>query len=405
MKIFVARQPILKSNKHRFGYELLFRDSLSNTFPDIEGDIATSKVLTHTFFAMGLDVVTNNKPALINFTRELLVKKAPLLFPKEDIIIEILENIEPDTQVIESVKELVKKGYKIALDDFIFHKKYISLIKFAKIIKFDLIATPLNTLQPILDKIKHIKKLILLAEKVETYEEFEQAKAMGFSLFQGYFFSRPEILSNKEISSNKMSLLKLITEVNKSHMDMCKISGMIKSDVYVSYKLMRFINSAYFSRKYEIGSIKDALAYLGSDEIKKFISMVAAAAIAEKKPNELIRYSIFKAKMFELLGGFMNLNFSSDELFTIGLFSNIEAMLDTEMKSILKAIPFLDSIKAALLGNNKRINYIADIVKCFEIGDWRSCPVLAEKENLDLNNVLSEFYLDSLNMANHFFEG
>ena len=405
MKIFVARQPILKSNKHTFGYELLFRDSLSNTFPDIEGDIATSKVLTHTFFAMGLDVVTDNKPALINFTRELLVKKAPLLFPKEDIIIEILENIEPDAQVVESVKELVKKGYQVALDDFIFHKKYISLIKFAKIIKFDLIATPLNTLQPILNKIKHIKKLILLAEKVETYEEFEQAKSMGFSLFQGYFFSKPEILSNQEIASNKMSLLKLIAEVNKSDMNLFKIGDMIKSDVYMSYKLMRFINSAYFSRKYEIGSIKDALAYLGNDEIKKFISMVAAAAIAENKPNELIRHSIFKAKMFELIGCFMHLTFSSDELFTIGLFSNLEAMLDTKMKSILKAIPFSDSIKASLLGNDKKINHIADIVKCFETGDWRNCTILTEDKNLDLNIVLSGFYLESLNMANHFFEG
>lgn len=405
MDIFVARQPILKIDKSTFGYELLFRDGLSNAFPDIEGNIATSKVLTNTFFSMGLDVVTNNKPALINFTRELLLKKTAEIFPKENIIIEILEHIEPDDVVVQAVEALVQKGYQVALDDFIFHEKYAALIKCATIIKFDLFATPLDSLEPILHRIKDIKKLTLLAEKVETYEEFEQAREMGFSLFQGYFFSRPEVLSNKEISSNKMSLLKLIAEVNKQDIDLNKIGETVKADMHVSYKLMRFINSAYFTRKYEINSIKDALSYLGVDEIKKFISMVAASAIAENKPDELIRHSILKARMFEQIGVLSDSGFSSDNLFTIGLFSNLEPMLDMKMEKILKAMPFSDAIKTALLGDNRKINLIAKIVKCFETGDWSDCPLLKRNRNPRILSKLSRFYMDSVRMANHFFGG
>jgi c-di-GMP-related signal transduction protein len=188
MDIYVARQPIFTTKRQIFGYELLFRLGLENAFPDIDGNVATSSVLSNTFFSFELGKILANKPGLINFTRELLLQRTPLLFPKKHIIIEVLEDIEPTDQIIEALTEINSKGYKIALDDFVYHEKFQPMMALCRLIKFDLMATPLDTLNDIVADIKENYAITLLAEKVETYEEFELAKEMGFKLFQGYFF-------------------------------------------------------------------------------------------------------------------------------------------------------------------------------------------------------------------------
>ena len=272
MEVFLARQPIFTPKKKLFGYELLFRLGLENAFPDIDGDIATSKVLENTFFSFELKEVLGNKPGLINFTKKLILQQTPLLFPPQHIIIEVLENIEPDKEVIAALELFKKKGFNIALDDFIYHEKYIPMMEVSKIIKFDLIATPLESLTDIVQDIQSNYDITLLAEKVETYEEFELAKKMGFSLFQGYFFSKPEILSTKDISPSHITKLKLINEVGKKDFDLIKIEELIKNDVSVSFKLLKFLNAAYFNRPTPIITIKDAITYLGTVELKKFIN-------------------------------------------------------------------------------------------------------------------------------------
>ena len=247
MEIFVARQPIFTKQKKIFGYELLFRNGLENAFPDIDGDIATSKTLSNIFFSFEIKEILGNKPGLINFTKNLILQKIPLLFSPQHLIIEVLEDIEPDKEIIAALEQIKKRGFIIALDDFIYHEKFRPIMELCKIIKFDLIATPLESL---IDFVKDIQSwdITLLAEKVETYEEFQQAKEMGFKLFQGYFFSKPEVLSKTEIPTSQITKLKLINEVGKKEFDLKKIERLIKKDVSVSYKLLKFINSAYFKR-------------------------------------------------------------------------------------------------------------------------------------------------------------
>ncbi|MBF0200413.1 MAG: HDOD domain-containing protein [Desulfamplus sp.] len=400
MDIYVGRQPILSKSKKTFAYELLFRNSLQNSFPGIDGDTGTSRLLSNTFFSMGIADITGNKPGFINFTRELIVNKTPLLFPKENIVIEILENVEPEPEVVNAIQEFRKKGYRIALDDFIFDNKYKPLIRLAHIIKFDLTATPLHTITDLVKNLKSKSKIILLAEKVETYEEFTLAKEMGFTLFQGYFFAKPEIISKADISANKMTLLNLISEVGKADMNFDKLSNIIKNDIAISYKLMKFINSPYFRRSNEIGTVRDAMAFLGEDTIKQFVRVLAAAGLGDSKPDELMRLSIARARMCELMGKEIKTPFSPEELFTMGLFSTIGAMLDKDMSSVLKEISFSDRIKDGLLGKNDDFNTFLGICDCFESGKWGDNDL--DECSLPLLDNIQNIYLDALRMADNF---
>ncbi len=402
MDIFVGRQPILNQNKKTYAYELLFRDSLKNSFPGIDGNIGTSRLLANTFFSMGIKEITGNHPGFINFTKELILNKTPLMFPKESIVIEILEDVEPDKAVEDSINEFRKKGYKVALDDFIFDKKYTNLIKLSNIIKFDLMATPLDTIESLVKTLKSKFNITLLAEKVETHEEFLKAKEMGFALFQGYFFSKPEVISKTDIPSNKMTLLNLISEIGKSSISFDKLSQMIKNDISISYKLMKFINSPYFRRVNEISTIKDAVAYLGEDTIKQFVRVLAAAGLSDNKPDELMRLSIVRARMCELLGKYINTNFSSEELFTMGLFSTIDAMLDKDMQNVLNEISFSKKVNNGLLGNDETFNRLLSFCTCFEKGEWSMCCSLPQSIACDLNAHLPSIYMDALKMADNF---
>ncbi len=403
MEIFVARQPVFTAEKKIFGYELLFRTSLDNAFPDIDGDTATSGVLSNTFFSFGLSDILAGKPGLINFTRDLLVRQVPLLFPKDHIIIEVLEDIEPDPKVITALKELNAKGFRIALDDFVYDKKFDEMVDLCHMIKFDLMETPLDTLAPIVSSVVKDRPIRLLAEKVETYEEFEQAKAMGFSLFQGYFFSRPEILSKKGMTTNQINNLKLINETGRLEPDLTLIETLIKKDVSVSFKLLKFINSAYFNRPSPIDTIKDAITFMGINELKKFINVVVVSDLSPGKPNELFRSSVIRARMCEQCGRILKTRYSGDELYILGLFSTMDAIMDMKMDDILMGIALSDRIKDALLGKDQLFRQLLDLVISFEHANWHYHRFQTAEES-PLMKFLPAFYMDAVKMADAFFE-
>lgn len=402
MNVFVARQPIFNSKKNIFGYEMLFRNGFENVFPDIDGNTATSNVLSNTFFSFELKEILGNKPGLINFTKDLILNRTPLLFSPNHIIIELLENIEPENDIVDALTELQKKGFKIALDDFVYHDKFEPLMGLCRIIKFDLIATPLDTLTGIVREIRVNRDITLLAEKVETYAEFERAKEMGFKLFQGYFFAKPEILTRKDIPANRATKFKLINEFEKSDINLLEIESLIKKDVSISYKLVKFINSAYFKRPNPISTIKDAITFLGTGELKKFISIVVISDLCEGKPTELIRQSLMCARMCERCGDLLKTKFLKEELFTLGLFSFLDAILDTEMDDILEQIILSDKMKNALNGNDKEFNYISQIYRIFSSGDWGN-RFFKKIKDTSLEKQLPKVYLDSIRMANSIF--
>lgn len=278
MDVYVARQPIFDINQKVQAYELLFRSGLDNFFPDIDGDVATSKVISNSFISIGLDELTKGKKAFINFTRKLIVNGAASALPKEVMTIEVLESIEPDEEVLEALFILKHQGYTIALDDFVLKPKFQPFIDLADIIKIDFMGTKKIDRWRIVNSYES-KGITFLAEKIETSEEFHEAKDIGYTLFQGYFFCKPEIIQGTDIPGYKINYLELLKEINTPNIDFDKMEAIIKRDVSLSFKLLKLINSVAYSFYNKIKSIKHALVLLGILEIKKWLYLVALTEI------------------------------------------------------------------------------------------------------------------------------
>ncbi len=400
MEVYVARQPIFNKQKKIYGYELLFRGGMTNAFPDIDGDLATSKLLSSSFFSIGMEKLTGGKIAFINFTQELLLKNMPSMFPHEKIMVEVLEDVDPTEQVINACQDIAGAGYEIALDDFVFRDDLQPLIELATIIKIDFRLTPMEEIEQMVGKFKALK-IKLLAEKIETYDEFEASLDMGFVYFQGYFFSKPEILSGTEIVPSKINLLQIIGEVNKEDCELGELENLINRDVSLSYKLLRYINSAYYRRVQEISSIKHAIVLLGMKEIKQFISLVATAELASDKPDELVLASFIRAKFCELLGKSSRTGISDSELFLMGLFSLIDAMLDNNMENVMKSLPLSGNIKMALLEGKGTLADYLELILSYETAEWEKTMDIVARLKLD-ENSLQEYYLEAVSWADAF---
>jgi c-di-GMP-related signal transduction protein len=400
MDVYVARQPIFNKKKKIYGYELLFRDGTANFFSGIDGNTATSKVLSNSFFTIGIEKITGNKLAFVNFTRDLLIKHVPMLFPNHIMVVEILEDVEPEEDVIAVCQNISEKGYHIALDDFFFRSGMEPLIDIANTIKIDFRSTSPEDIEKYVEKLSH-NNVYLLAEKVETNDEFQKALEMGFHYFQGYFFSKPEVLIGQDISSAQMNLLEIMAEVNKEDFKFRKVEKIIERDVAISYKLLRYINSAYFRRVNEIYSINQAIVLLGENGIRSFLSLIAMSKLASDKPDELIRGSIIRAKFCELVGKMSRTNVKPSELFTLGLFSSIDAILNDTMENLMAKLPLSESLKKALIHNEGVLSDYLRLALSYEKGDWAGVSDLEEAMNLD-KNKLPLCYIEALNWADAF---
>ena len=370
MDAFLARQPIFDKKKSLFAYELLFRDSLSNYVPkQIDGDAATSRLLSNGLLTMGVEKITGGSRAFINFTQNLLIQGIPFLFPPETTVVEVLEDVEPTPDVIRACKDIAAKGYLLALDDFVFRKDLQPLIDVAHIIKFDFRLTSAQEIRYYMKQLP-VNRVKLLAEKVETNKEFKQAVAMGFEYFQGYFFCKPEIIQGKEISPSKLNLIRVVSEMNQPEFDLKSVEAVMTHDVSLTYKFLRYINSAYFSRGGEIQSIRQAILVIGEEDLKRFISLMALSMAAENKPLELVKTSCVRARFCELLGRACGRGHSSGDLYTLGLFSNIDVILDQPMGKILEQLPLRKNIKDALSGISGELAEILAFSIKYEEGNW-----------------------------------
>ena len=224
MYFYAARQPILDRNKELYAYELLFRDGLENAFPAIDGDEATSRMIEGSQFSFGLDDFLGDKPGFINFTLDTLLKKYPGMLPKEQVVVEILETVQPGKRLLAECQYLKQQGYMLALDDYVHQPVWRHFYPFIDIIKIDFRSTSTDTINEIKAAIADFNHIKLLAEKVETNEEFQLALDLGFSYFQGYFFSKPEMMQSKALSPAQMTLAELLYETSKADMDLSKIT-------------------------------------------------------------------------------------------------------------------------------------------------------------------------------------
>ena len=395
MYFYAARQPILDRNKKLIGYELLFRDGVDNVFPDIDGDEATSRLIEGSQFNFGLEDLTDNKPAYINFTLDTLLKGYPTLLNKEGVVIEILETVQPGKRLLTIVKDLKSKGYTLALDDYVHQPVWRHFYPFIDIIKIDFLAFNIEDVKKIIEDLKPYPHIKLLAEKIETYEVYNHALELGFEYFQGFFFSKPEMIQSKALPPSSMTLAELLYETSSVEMDLNKITSIFERDVNLSYKLLRYSNSAAFTRRSEINTIKQALIVLGANEIKKLLSLLFAAQVSADKPLELIKLSLTRARFCELLAISNSKLNDTGMAFLTGMMSLMDAILDEEMESVMLKLPLSNEIKTALLNNEGLLAEYLNLVTLYEQGDWQAANDKAQQ--LGLDDKVAEAYHEALN--------
>ncbi|MBU2537180.1 MAG: HDOD domain-containing protein [Proteobacteria bacterium] len=392
--IFVARQPIFKRNKEVFAYELLFRSGLTNYFDPLQnGEEATSKVITNSFLLIGIATITEGKKAFINFSEEMLLKGYPSLFPKEIAVVEVLETVGATPEVVQACATLVEAGYVLALDDFLYEDRFLPLIKMARIIKFDIRQMSFAELER-QAKVVSRYNVKLLAEKIETFEEFESIKKLGFDLFQGYFFSRPQIVEGRDIPGSKLHYLQVLKVIQDEDYDFAELAKFVSRDVSLAYKLLKYANSAYFARRQKVESIEMAVAMLGQNTLRKWLSLMMLSYLADDKPSELLRLSAFRGTFCELI---------ADQLLgrrkEAGMFSLLPAMLDKAMEDILPELALPDEIQEALLTEVATpLSRTLALVTAYERGDWEKTISLAKKLNLN-HDSLPLLYEQALEIA------
>lgn len=399
MYFYAARQPILDRNKELVGYELLFRDGVDNVFPDIDGDEATTRLIEGSQFNFGLEDLTDNKPAYINFTLETLQKGYPTLLGKDQIVVEILETIQPGKRLLAIVKELKEKGYTLALDDYIHQPVWRHFYPFIDIIKIDFLSCDLDTIHTIIEEVKPYPHIKLLAEKVETYEKYQLALDLGFAYFQGFFFSKPEMVQSKTLPPSEIALAELLYETSAVEVNLKKITEVFERDVNLSYKLLRYSNSAAFKRRAEISTIKQALIVLGAEEIKKFLSLLFAAQVAGDKPAELIRLSLTRARFTELLAINHNKLKDTGMAFLTGMMSLMDAILDEDMASVMNKLPLSNDIKLALVDDEGLLAQYLRLVKQYEQANWQGANAIKDELGLAAEKV-PDAYHDAVHWAN-----
>jgi EAL and modified HD-GYP domain-containing signal transduction protein len=395
---FIARQPIFDARENVYGYELLFRSGLDNYFKCTDPDYASSRVIVDSFLLFGLETLISSHRAFINFTRDLILRKYATLLPKQQLVIEILENIEPDEELIAACKELKQQGYRIALDDFIFEPKFIPLFDFVDLVKIDILQVPVDASK---DLARHLmsKGIELLAEKVETREQFKAAKAIGYKYFQGYFFGQPEVLSTREIQGSKLNYLWLIQAINEQDPNFIKIEEVIKREPTLTFKLLRYLNSTIFGFSKQIQSIRHALALLGLTEVRKLISIVSLSAMGSDKPPILLSTLISRAKFCESIAPSISMSDRALDLFLMGLLSMIDTVLNTPLPDVLRQLAVSDEVKAALLQSDGLLRPVFDLAIAAEKGQWTEVSRLSSSLSMHEDAVI-EIYLNSVQWGN-----
>lgn len=391
MYFYAARQPILDKEKNLFAYELLFRDSIDNVFPDIDGDEATSKMVEASKFNLGISEFTGNKPAFINFTLETIAQGYPEMLTTEEVVVEILETVKPGKKLLSLCKNLVEKGYTLALDDYIHQPVWGHFYPFIKIIKVDWQATSIEQIKEIKTAIIDHTHIQLLAEKVETYEEYNQALELGFELFQGFFFAKPDMVKTKTLSPSQIAMAELLYETSKPELDLASITSVFERDVSLSYKLLRYANSPIFKRRNEISTIKQALVILGSGELKRFLGLMFATNVNPDKPSELINAAMTRAKFCEMVANDINAPVDTSIAFLTGLLSLIDAILDESLESILEKLPLAQEIKDALTTKKGVLAALITLVKQIEHADWDKTAKVMEKLGLSKEKVVKDY--------------
>ena len=388
---FIGRQAIFDRDLSVFAYELLYRDNNGNSAQIKDGNQASSRVILNALTEIGFERLVENKKAFINLTRQFFTDLPPIPFNKNRVVLEILEDIEVDQALVKRIATLYDDGYTLALDDFNFESQWAPLYPYVDIIKVEIPSVdwanlPHKVLQLRKDNIK------VLAEKVETEQEFKRLHEMGFDYFQGFFFSRPNIVSGRRISESQVVVMQLLAELSDPQVDIKKLDNLIKRDPGLSLKILRYMNSAALALPRKIESIHQAVVYLGLQRIKAWAMLVSMAGI-EGKPHEVFNSALVRAHMCgELLKKSGTSNYDSG--FTAGLLSILDVLMDQDLTSLLEELPLAEEIRLGLLDHEGPVGDAIICALAYENHQWNNAhfPKLSNEEIL-------EIYLRSTQLA------
>jgi c-di-GMP-related signal transduction protein len=380
---FVARQVILTRDEKVFGYELLFRDGIEDYFcsPDME---AASRSTLDSSMLMGLDVLCDGQRAFINCTREVLLKEYVTLLPAQQTVVEILETVPADDLVVAACRRLKESSYMIALDDFVLDDPRSTLAELADIIKVDIRVTTASQRAQVIKR-HGAWRCRMLAEKVETRDEFLETSKSGFVYFQGYFFRHPELMTAKEIPVNRLNYLRMLQMVSQDELNHREIEKVLKSEASLCYRLLRYLNSAAFSFSNEVHSVRHALSLLGDREVRRWVRLVATLGASEGKPSDLLLTALVRARFCELLSP--RIQNPNSDLFLLGLLSLMDAILEMPMEKVLESIAVDHETKAVLLGAPSPLRPLYQLMLSQESGEWRRASDLTKQLHLSESDV------------------
>lgn len=391
LETLIGRQPIFDRDMNVVAYELLFRSGEANSANVINHNEATSQVIINAFMEIGITDLVADKLAYINMPSAFLQGLIPIPFPQDNVVLEVLEHVEATDEVMEGIRRLSLAGYTIALDDFVFNEHTERMLGVANIIKVDVMNRDAASIKKMADQLRP-HRVKLLAEKIETQEIFEWCKRAGYELFQGYFLCRPNIVKGARLPTNGFQMLKLLSELNNPDVLFHALEKTISSDVGISFKLLRVVNSAQYGLRQKVGSLHHALVLLGVQKIKEWATLITLTSVASK-PAELFLVALQRAKYCQLLATECHAP-NAEAYFTAGLFSTLDALLDKPFTELLAQLSLSDELNHALLERKGLMGEVLTAVIAYENGDWAhaALPCVSDTQ-------LRQAYMESLQWA------
>lgn len=392
--LHIARQPILDTRQKVYGYELLYRGTADATA--FQGDVtsAAARVVGDVVAGPELDAVTGGARAFVNLSAEVILADASSLVPPDRVVLEILETVEVTPAIVAQCQSLADRGYTIALDDYVPGSPAEALLPYATFVKIDVLALGYEALAEVTPTLLG-RGVSVVAEKVETADGFARAKAAGCSLFQGYYFCRPEATSVRVLSANQIAQMQLMAALLRPDVSLGAIEDLLKQDTTLAYRVLRTVNSAAFGLRREIRSIRDALLLLGLDQIRKWASLWTLAAL-NRGPSELVTMTVVRARTCETLGRAMGRG--DQGYFLLGMCSLLDVLLGVPMPQAIADLPVTDDIREALLGGTNDARLVLDAVAAYERGDWLGAIERAAAAGLE-EDALADAYRTSLQWA------
>lgn len=382
-EVLIGRQPIYNRELEVIAYELLYRTNDNNSADFCDSHQATGQMLANALIDIGLDNLVGDRLAYINLTRDYFTDEHVLSLDKDRIVLEILESIEPDAEFIETVRRHVSQGYRVALDDFVYNERFRPLVEICSVVKLDIRMLNREDLLGQIAILRNCGVQQLLAEKIETHEEFELCKELGFDLFQGYFLSRPNIVRNMAVTGNQLAMLGLLTKLRNPAISLKELASIISQDVELSYRLLQFCNSSAVGISRRVESILQAVTLLGVTRLRMMVTLLTLKGL-NQKPKAIVQTAILRARMCELLGIALKEK-ETDSFHLVGLFSALDALIDRPLGDILQDLPLRDEVKQAILHHQGRMGEALHCVLAMERTAWEDskCAELSSDQVQD----------------------